>query len=130
MIFNKVFFNQFYKYIIVGTFNFILTLGIYFVLIKVLKVNYLISFTITWLIGLIITYILNFLWVFKTAQKIEFKKKLFKYFVVYFLSYMVNIVLLKHLVNEYNFDPYFIQFAIIPLVIIINFLGFKFWSLK
>ena len=130
MIFNKLFFNQFNKYLVVGTLNFLLTVGGFFLLLKILNINYVISFTITWLIGLIFTYVLNFLWVFKTSEKIEFKKKLLKYFIVYVISYSVNIIILKILVSKYGFDPFFIQFAIIPLVIIINFFGFKYWSLK
>ena len=130
MFFNKLFFDQFYKYIIVGTLNFIFTVGIFFILLNIFNIHYIISFTLTWLIGLLFTYVLNFIWVFKPADKIEFKRRLFKYFIVYFSSYIVNILLLKYLVSKFNFDPFYIQFAIIPIVIVINFFGFKFWSLK
>ena len=130
MFISKLAFNQFYKYIIVGTLNFFFTVGIFFILLRVLNINYLLSFSLTWIIGLLFTYILNFLWVFKTADKIDFKKRLFKYFIVYVSSYTVNIISLNILVSKFNFDPFYIQFAIIPIVIFINFFGFKYWSLK
>jgi putative flippase GtrA len=121
---------QFVKYGLVGGVNFIITVGLFLFLLKVLLVNYLISFTITWLFGIFLTYVINFLWVFKPEDKLEFKKRFPKYFSVYLFSYLVNIGLLKYLVSIYEFDPFYIQFAILPLVVFINFFGFKYWGLK
>lgn len=128
--FNKEITSQFLKYGIVGLLNFILTVSLFYYLLKVVQLNYHISFTIIWIISILFTYIINFLWVFKPEDKIEFKKRFPKYFLVYFLSYLVNILLLNYLVSNFSFDPFYIQFVIIPLVILINFLGFKYWSLK
>jgi len=60
----------------------------------------------------------------------NFMKRFPKYFTVYLISYVVNIGLLKYFVSSFDFDPFYIQFAIIPLVMGINFFGFKYWSLK
>ena len=122
--------QQFFKYVLVGGANFIITLGVFLFLLKVLLINYLISFTITWLLGIVITYVINFLWVFKAEEKIEFKKRFPKYFIVYLFSYSTNMFLLKYLVSVHSFDPFYVQFGIIPLVMLINFFGFKYWSLK
>ena len=130
VIFKKEVFTQFLKYVLVGGANFAITIGLFLFLLKVLLVNYLISFTITWLIGIIITYVINFIWVFKPDDKLEFKKRFPKYFAVYVSSFLVNMALLKYLVSNYNFDPFYIQFAIIPVVMLINFIGFKYWSLS
>lgn len=128
--FNKEITSQFFKYGIVGLLNFILTISLFYYLLKVIHLNYHISFTVIWIISILFTYIINFLWVFKPEDKIEFKKRFPKYFLVYFSSYLVNILLLNYLVSNLSFDPFYIQFFIIPIVMLINFLGFKYWSLN
>lgn len=122
--------HQFIKYGFVGGINFVLSMVLFLLLLKVLYVEYMIAFTVTWLFGIFLTYIINFLWVFKTDEKLEFKKRLPKYFLVYLLSFIVNIVLLRLLVQAYEFDPFWLQFFILPIVILINFFGFKLWALK
>lgn len=121
---------QFVKYGLVGAINFVTSTILFFLMLKIFNINYITTFTIIWLFGIFLTYIINFIWVFNPSDKIEFKKRFPKYFLVYLTSYIVNILLLKHLVSQHNFDPFYIQFAILPIVIIINFFGFKYWSLK
>ncbi len=103
---------------------------LFLLLLKVFDIGYFLSFTITWLFGILLTYTINFIWVFKPEDKFEFKKRMPKYFLVYLFSYGVNILILKYIVNTFNYDPFWIQFLIIPIVILINFFGFKFWALK
>jgi putative flippase GtrA len=121
---------KFIKYSLVGGINFAFSMLLFLLLLKVLFVGYFISFTITWLFGILLTYTINFIWVFKPADKFEFKKRMLKYFLVYLFSYGVNIILLKYLVNTFEYDPFWLQFFIIPIIIVINFFGFKFWALK
>lgn len=75
-------------------------------------------------------YMINFIWVFKPEEKLEFKKRFFKYFSVYLSSYLVNIFILHYLVENYHYDPFWIQFFILPLVVLINFFGFKYWAFQ
>jgi putative flippase GtrA len=98
--------------------------------LKILGIQYLIAFTITWMIGILLTYIINFVWVFKPDEKLKFRERLLKYILVYVLSYLINIGLLKILVQSYSFDPFWLQLFILPIVVLINFFGFKFWALK
>jgi len=121
---------QFNKYLFVGGLNFIFTLCIYFFFLKILKVNYLISFSVACLLGVFLTYIINFLWVFKPEQALVFRTRLKKYFVVCLASYLFNLFLLKLLKERTGIDPFIIQLFILPMVIAINFLGMKYWSLK
>ena len=121
---------QFIKYGLVGAINFIFSFALFYFLLKILLTNYLISFTLSWLFGIFLTYIINFIWVFRPNDKIEFKKRFPKCFIVYLISYLVNIFLLKILVLKFAYDPLYLQFAIIPLVMFINFFGFKYWGLK
>ena len=121
---------QFVKYVFVGGLNFVFGLVVFYLLLHVLKINYLIAFSITWILGVLLTYVINFVWVFKPNEKIDFKARLLKYISVYILSYLINLLLLKVLTEYSGYDPYYIQFGLIPIVMVINFLGMKFWSLK
>jgi len=121
---------QFFKYGIVGGINFVFSMIVFLVLLKVLILEYKIAFTITWLFGIFLTYIINFLWVFKPEDKLEFKSRFPKYFSVYLLSYLINLVLLDVIVKSFHYDPFYTQFFILPLVVFINFFGFKYWGLK
>ena len=126
----KEFKIHFIKYVFVGGINFITSLLLFFFLLNVLNINYLVVFTITWLYGILLTYIINFIWVFKPEDKLIFKKRFTKYFIVYLSSYIINLILLRSIVEGYNFDPLYAQFFILPLVVMINFSGIKYWAMK
>ena len=126
----KEFRSHFIKYLVVGGINFLTSLLLFFFLLNVIKINYLVVFTITWLYGIFLTYIINFIWVFKPEDKLIFKKRFKKYFIVYLSSYTINLLLLRGIVEGYDFNPLYVQFFILPLVVIINFSGIKYWALK
>lgn len=122
--------TQFIKYLFVGGLNFIFGVITYYLFLHVVHLHYLIAFSLSWILGVLLTYIINFVWIFRPDEKLNFRARLFKYFVVYLTSYLVNIWLLKSLTDYLQQDPFYIQFGIIPIVMLINFLGMKFWSLK
>ena len=121
---------QFFKYLFVGGFNFLFGLVVFYALLRLAHLNYLVAFSITWILGVLLTYIINFVWVFRPVEKLTFRSRLVKYLGVYLTSYLINIILLKVLTEHTHQDPYYLQFAIIPVVMMVNFLGMKFWSLK
>ncbi len=127
---QNIFSVQFLKYVLVGILNAIFSTIVYFLCLRLLLMNYLIAFTISWIFGILFTYVINFVFIFKPEEKLEFRKRLPKYFAVYFFSYSLNIGILKILVLWTNADPFYLQFLILPLVIAINFTGFKYWALK
>lgn len=118
------------KFTVVGSVNFVLTFFVFTSMLKILKVNYLISLTAAWLVGMIFSYILNFTWVFKPEQKIQFKAQFLKYFLASLFSIGLNIWVLKTIVEYAGFDPFYVQLAVIPIIVAFNFLTAKFWSLK
>ena len=121
--------EQFFKYVIVGIINFVFSLLLFLVLLKVFGIAYLVVFTVTWLFGILLTYVINFVWVFNPEDKIVFRKRLPKYFLVYLTSYIVNLFILRFIVENYDYDPFWVQFCILPIVVMINFFGFKYWAL-
>jgi putative flippase GtrA len=125
-----LFFIHLVKYGFVGIINAVFTFIIYFVLLKAFKVHYLLSFSISWAFGVLLTYVINFVWVFKPEEKLVFKSRLLKYFIVYLTSYLLNMLLLGSITEFTGWDPLLVQFLIIPLVVTVNFLGIKYWSMK
>lgn len=118
------------KFTIVGAINFVLTFVIFFTLVKINEVDYLISLLVASLIGVLFTYTLNFVWVFKPEQQLLFKRRFIKYLVANLVSILFNLIILKSIVELTNFDPFYVQTALIPFVVIFNFSTAKFWSLR
>ena len=71
---NREFFLHFVKYSFVGILNAIFSFMLYFILLKIVHLQYLAAFSVSWLLGVLLTYVINFLWVFKPEQKLVFKK--------------------------------------------------------
>jgi putative flippase GtrA len=121
---------HFTKYSLVGILNAIFTIAVYFALLKALHMHYLMAFSISWASGVLLTYSINFLWVFKPEENISFKNRFWKYVLIFVTSYLINITLLKHFTEWIKIDPFIIQLFILPLVVMINFCGVKYWALK
>ncbi len=127
---DKLFIKHFIKFGIVGAFNFILTAIIFYLLLKVIRINYVIALSMTWIVGICITYIINFMWVFLPEEKLDFQQRFFKYLIVYAVSFFINLALLTLIKNISSFDLYWSQFLLIPTIVIINFLGIRYWALS
>ena len=121
---------EFSKFTIVGAVNFVFTLVLYYLLVKVLRADYLIALVVVSLLGMFLTYSLNHIWVFKPEQKLAFKGRLLKYILAGFLSVSLNIVVLGYIVEHTDSDPFYVQFALIPFIVIFNFSTAKYWSLR
>lgn len=118
------------KFTIVGGANFILTFVVFFVLFKMLHLNYLIALSASWAVGMLFSYALNFTWVFKPEEKLRFKSHLPKYFFANLVSLLLNLLTLRWLVSLSGYDPFWVQCALIPLIVVFNFSTAKFWSLR
>jgi putative flippase GtrA len=118
------------KFTLVGAANFALTFVVFTTMLKVLMVNYLISLATQWVVGMLFSYVLNFTWVFKPEQKIQFRARFVRFFLASALSISLNMLALRYMVERTNFDPFYVQFALMPFIVIFNFLTAKFWSLK
>jgi len=118
------------KFTLVGLANFVLTLIIFTFLLKVMGINYLLSLGISWFLGMLFSYTLNFIWVFKPEEKLLFKSRLIKFASAGLVSISLNMLALRYLVEHYNLDPFFTQFALIPFIVLFNFATAKLWSLS
>jgi len=118
------------KFTIVGGINFIFTFILFYILVKEVKINYLFALVVVSLLGMIMTYTLNYVWVFKTEEELKFSGRLLKYILAGFLSISLNAIILKYIVECTKSDPFYVQLALIPLIVIFNFSTAKFWSLR
>lgn len=118
------------KFTIVGAANFILTFVIFTAMLKVLTINYLVSLATASIVGMIFSYVMNFAYVFKPEQKIQFKERFVKFFLASLLSIVLNMLILRYIIEHSSFDPFDVQMALIPFIVIFNFATAKFWSLK
>lgn len=118
------------KFIIVGAVNFVLTFVVFFVLFKILHINYLIALSGSWATGMLFSYVLNFTWVFKPEERLQFKARLAKYFLANLVSLLLNLLTLRWLVGLTGYDPFWVQCGLMPLIVVFNFSTAKFWSLR
>jgi len=118
------------KFTLVGAANFVLTFLVFTAMLKVFNVNYLLSLVASWVVGMFFSYALNFSWVFKPERKIQFKARFVRFFLASILSIVLNILALSYIVERTGFDPFYLQMALIPFIIVFNFSTAKFWSLK
>lgn len=118
------------KFTLVGAANFALTFIVFAAMLKVLGVNYLLSLVAAWVVGMLFSYVLNFSWVFKPEQKIQFKARFVRFFLASVLSIALNMLALSYIVERTDFDPFYVQTALIPFIVIFNFSTAKYWSLR
>lgn len=118
------------KFTLVGAANFVLTFIVFTAMLKVLGVNYLLSLVAAWVVGMLFSYVLNFAWVFKPEQKIQFRARFLRFFLASVLSIALNMLILSYIVEHTDFDPFYVQLALIPFIVVFNFATAKYWSLR
>lgn len=117
------------KFTLVGAANFVLTFIVFTAMLKALSVNYLFSLGAAWVVGMLFSYVLNFSWVFKPEQKIQFKARFLRFFLASAFSIALNMLVLSYIVEHTDFDPFYVQMVLIPLIVVFNFSTAKYWSL-
>lgn len=118
------------KFALLGVANFGLTLIVFTTMMKLWGVNYLLSLLAAWVVGMFFSYVLNFVWVFKTEERIYFGARFTKFVLAGLISIIMNVLALSYIFQRTGFDPFYIQAALIPIVVVTNFLTAKFWSLR
>jgi putative flippase GtrA len=118
------------KFTLVGAANFIITFSVFTIMLKLLWINYLLSIVAAWVVGLLFSYVLNFSWVFKPEEHIQFKVRFIKFILASVLSIAINVLVLGYIVEHTDFDPFYVQTALIPFIVVFNFSTAKYWSLR
>ena len=118
------------RFIFVGGGNFLLTFLVFTSMMKLLSASYTLSLVTAFIIGNVFTYLLNFFWVFKIDQRKLFKSRFPKYLAANSLSLIINLAALDYFAKRTTLDPFYIQFLLVPFVVVFNFSTAKFWSLR
>lgn len=118
------------KFTVVGAVNFVFTFVLFYLFVKIIQINYLIALVTVSLLGMIITYTANHVWVFKPEENLAFRGRLLKYILAGLLSISLNVVVLNFIVESTGFDPFYVQTALIPFIVVFNFSTTKYWSLR
>ncbi|MFD2703137.1 GtrA family protein [Paenibacillus shunpengii] len=106
---TKLISKEFFKFVISGGINTLVTYIFYLLLLMFL--GYSLSYTISYVSGIFLSYYLNSVFVFK--EKISFIKFL-KFPVVYLIQYLINIVMVYLFVEKLQVSP-----LLVPLIVII-----------
>lgn len=115
---------EFIKFCFVGVLNTIITLSIIFILMKIFRVNYIISNVIGYIAGLINSFIWNKLWTFNS--KGDFKRELVLFLIVYGIVYVMQLVFLIFIKEIIKVPVDIAQIIGMVFYTIVGFIGNKF----
>jgi putative flippase GtrA len=127
-ILSKEISKQFLKFCFIGLEITIFSYLLFIVLFYFFSVNYIISSGIGFIGGVLLGFIFNKMYTFKSKRKNRIA--LPQYFLVYLVSLIVTMVLIRFFVENLNFHPLLSYLVIEPIIIAINFLGTKIWVFK
>jgi len=115
------------KFTLVGAANFVVTFIVFTTMLKILEVNFLLPLSAAWVVGTFFSYVFNFVLIFKPEQKTQFKVR---FFLAGLISISLNMLLLKYIVEHSSFAAFYIQTALVPFIVILNFGTAKFRSMR
>lgn len=118
---------EFLKFGIVGLMNTIISIVIYWVLLR-LNINFLVANIISYSLGVINSYYFNSRWVFSSTN--ERRSTLLKFIIVNLIVLVITTNILKLLVDSININPYLAQLFTVAIGMVINFILNKFWTFK
>jgi putative flippase GtrA len=113
-----------------GAVNFVLTFSVFAILLEGFAVNYNVALFLAWLAGMFFMYVTNFVWVFQQGQALRFDARFVKFLATGTVSIICNMLALDFLVRHFGSPPFLTQLALVPPVVLFNFLTAKYFSLR
>ena len=123
--------GQFIKYCIVGGVGTILNVVIFWLLITDGHLHYVAAATISFCVAVTNNFLLNKYWTFNNPGGSGYGQG-GRFLVVSLLSYFVNLLVLRLLINDFSFKQHEViaQIIAISFVTLLNFMGNKLWSFR
>lgn len=119
---------DFYKFLIIG----LLTFGIYYFFLWVtfgnLKLQYILSVSISYLLAILFHFVTNKIFTFKNNSK--FGRQLFKYLFLAIINYFLQVVIIIGLCEFVNLNFYFSAFFASLITMVNGFLTMKLWVFR
>lgn len=119
-------YGQFIKFCLVGASNTVISLIIYWILLK-FNIDYLVASTISYLAGIINGYFFSSSFVFKNKHNL---KQAIMFIAVYLSSLLLNLLFLYVLVNYLHVTKFLAQVLVTGFNVIYNYLLNKVWTFK
>ena len=120
--------KQFLKFVVIGVLSTTVNYSIFYILYQSLSVYYMKASSMGFIVGVLAGYRLNKSWTFCIKEKT--KDYIYKYFIVYFISLILGLGLLKFFVTVLGIVPKLATFLMIGFTTCTNFLGTKFLVFK
>lgn len=121
---------EFFRYLITGGLNAVLTFLVFVAGLYVLHIHYLLALIAAFLAGTVFTYVLNFVWVFRPENDFSFRRRFFKYLLPNVATFSINLAALYVLVDFLGGDPLLCQIVLMIVVVAANFLFAKYWAFR
>lgn len=115
--------DQFIRFAVVGGFCTLVNYVIFILLTSLLDVNYLIASATGFITGVFTGYYINKKWTFSKGDSTN--TYIYKYFLVYLFSLVVNLLILEYLVESLSTPKLFAQTIAIGTTMFTNFFGSK-----
>ncbi|MEK6893823.1 MAG: GtrA family protein, partial [Nanoarchaeota archaeon] len=122
---NKRLMGQFIKFCMVGSVGATINYSLFFLLYHFLGVYYITASGTGFLCSLLVAFLLNSRFTFNFSNKEQFKRKLFKYFIVNIFTLILGLSLLKIFVDVLYLNVYIMNFFVMGIQAVSNFTGSK-----
>ncbi len=121
--------SQFGKYCVVGIVGVFVNLGIYTALVNFARLNYMAGATVSFAVAVTNNFLLNKYWTFGNPEGSGFTQA-GRFLVVSLLSLLLNLLVLRLLVEDAGVGNLPAQMIAISVVTVLNYLGNKKWSFR
>lgn len=115
--------KQAIKFLIIGALSTIINYGIFFILFSVFHLNYIAASGAGYITGMFFGFFYNKRYTFRS--KMQFKKTLPLYFIIYTISLIIGLSSLEFLVSDKGINVYFANFLVLIITTLTNFFGTK-----
>lgn len=119
-------FHQFSKFSFIGILNTIVGYGFFFIFVS--YINYLLATIISHILGVTHSYLWNRYWVFPSKEPVFWE--FIRFNSVYLIVLIENLVGMFIFVNYLLINPKIAGFIVLPITMIISYIGHKKWSFK
>ena len=117
------------RFLVVGVISTVINYAIYFLMIRGLEINYLVSSASGFLSGVVVGYFLNKNWTYSVSEPTNIIM-VARYLAVYVISLVAGLAFLYVLVDKFSVHPLVANVAAIMLTTCTNFLGTKFFVFR
>jgi len=127
--FKRVLFRQFIKFCLVGTSNFLIDLGVYWLMTRLFGLYYILASIISFAVAITWSFEWNRKWTFR-YQGGDLKWRYIKFFIANIISLCLNLGLLTLFIELVHLPDLWAKAIASLIVAVFNFTLNRFWTFK